>query len=137
MSLFLYDPHAYEYQAVAGVARSSDDIEEAHHWSNVPEKTLLESGYIVNMREHRTERLRNGGFRDYGLDGLAKTRSGSYIGIQAKAYGPRSTITAECLGTFQLATAFIRDKNPVSRGVLVHTPEARKNRVCRNRKNRV
>jgi hypothetical protein len=83
------------------------------------------------MREHRTERLRNGGFRDYGLDGLAKTRSGSYIGIQAKAYGPRSTITAECLGTFQLATAFIRDTIVTAPDRVVAEIRGRAHACCR------
>ena len=125
MSNFLYDPNAYEIQAVAAITASDDDIVESFHWPNVPEKTLLDSGYIVDMAEHRTERLRNGGFRDYGLDGIARMRDDSYIGIQAKAYGPRSTITADCLGTFQLAITFLRERNRASRGVLVHTPEAK------------
>jgi hypothetical protein len=124
MVKFTYDPYAYELQAAREVG-SLDSVTDAVHWAQVPEKMLLDSGYIVDMGSHRTERLRNGGFRDYGLDGLARCADGSYIGIQAKAYGRRSTITASCLGTFQLAITFMREKNALSRGVLIHTPEAR------------
>ena len=60
-----YDPYLYELQAVDAVAADNDTL-EAFHWPNVPESLLLESGYIVSMCEHRMERLRNGGFRDYG-----------------------------------------------------------------------
>ena len=119
-----YDPYLYELQAVDAVAADHDTL-EAFHWPNVPESLLLESGYIVSMCEHRMERLRNGGFRDYGLDGLAKTRSGAFVGIQAKAYGQNSTITMALLGTFTFAVNAIRHVNPVSSGILVHTPEAR------------
>jgi hypothetical protein len=45
---YLYDPYAYELQAVASVA-ADQDIVEAFHWPDVPESLLLESGYIVNM----------------------------------------------------------------------------------------
>jgi superfamily II DNA or RNA helicase len=77
------------------------------------------------MECHRKERLRNGGFRDYGLDGLAITKSGAFIGIQAKAYGPNSTITMSILGTFAFAINSMRDVNLESSGILVHTPDAR------------
>jgi superfamily II DNA or RNA helicase len=119
-----YDPYLYELQAVDAVAADHDTL-EAFHWPNVPESLLLESGYIVSMCEHRMERLRNGGFRDYGLDGLVKTRSGAFVGIQAKAYGQNSTITMALLGTFVFAVNAIRHVNPESSGILVHTPEAR------------
>ena len=122
--MFLYDPHAFELQAVAAVA-SDPDIVQAYHWPNVPESALLDSGYFVGgIGEHRRERLRNGGYRDYGLDGLAQKRSGAYIGIQAKAYGPSSVITFSLLGTFMGAVNAIRARNPESGGILVHTPEA-------------
>ena len=131
--MFAYDPHAFELHAVAAVA-SHPDIVQAFHWPNVPESVLLESGYFVGgLAEHRKERLRNGGYRDYGLDGIAMKRSGAFVGIQAKAYGPNSTITFSLLGTFMGAVNALREKNPESGGVLVHTPESRiENRLASN-----
>ena len=120
----LYDSLSYEIQAVEAVA-AEPDITEAFHWPNVPEQALLESGYFADRGNLRRKRLRNGGFRDYGLDGLAKTASGAFVGIQAKAYGQRTTITMKILGTFWVQVSNMRLVNPDNRGVLVHTPEAR------------
>mgnify|MGYP006085377073 CR=1 FL=1 len=77
-------------------------------WGRVPEWVLLESGYIAGdvLRDHRMARkeARDGGMRrrkEYGLDGMAHDeKEGVFHGIQAKNYGPKTTIVAEKLGTF-------------------------------------
>ena len=79
----------------------------------------------MSMECHRKERLRNGDFRDRGLDGLAITNSGAFIEIQAKAYGPNLTITMSILGTFAFAINSMSDVSSESSDILAHTPEAR------------
>ena len=86
----LYDPLNYEWQAVKHLKATH---ELSYHWSEVPEEDYLRSGWIVDQGAQRRERLKDGGYRDYGLDGLVKVEEGRYIGVQAKAYGPKSMIT--------------------------------------------
>ena len=115
--MFTYNPYEFELHAVAAIA-SDPDIIQAFHWHNVPESALIDSGYFVGgLSEHRTERLRNGGYRDYGLDGLAKKRSGAFVGIQAKAYGPNSTITFSILGTFIGAVIALQPSDPKTKHI--------------------
>ena len=54
-----------------------------------------------------------------------KVKDGLYIGVQAKAYGPDSTLTFTKLGTFLGGRDFLKAKNPENSCLLVHTPETR------------
>lgn len=118
----LYDPAEYEWQTIKFLKRTHERV---HHWSQVPEEDFILSGWIVDQGAQRRERLKDGGYRDYGLDGLVKTEEGRYIGVQAKAYGPDSTVTFKKLGTFLGGRDFLVAKNPENACLLVHTPETK------------
>jgi superfamily II DNA or RNA helicase len=79
----------------------------AWHASVLPENELYEAGLIHNFNEHRMNRIRMRReregkafqYRDYGMDFLAKSPSGTYHACQAKHYTTRK-VTANDVGTF-------------------------------------
>ena len=104
---------------------------DAYHWSVVPEEYLYEAGYITDFNKHRLERLmrkkeKKAGenrVRDYGFDGLAKTRVGDNVvfsGLQAKYY-LNNQVCAGDIGTFLAMQIALMLKNPLSKGFLYTT----------------
>jgi superfamily II DNA or RNA helicase len=77
----------------------------AWHSSVIPENELYEAGVIHSFNKHRMNRIRmrNEGkpfhYRDYGMDFLAKSSSGTYHACQAKHYTTRK-VTAKDIGSF-------------------------------------
>ena len=116
----------YEHEMVRQHIMTHPDT-DAYHWSVVPEQQLYESGYITDFSKHRLERLmRNkeahegNRVRDYGLDGLARSRVGSEVvfhGLQAKYYLKRH-VCASDIGSFLLKQNALTRKNPLSKGYL-------------------
>ncbi len=116
----------YEHEMVRQHIMTHPDT-DAYHWSIVPEQHLYESGYITDFSRHRLERLmRNkeahegNRVRDYGLDGLARSRVGSDVvfhGLQAKYYLKRN-VCASDIGSFLLKQNALTRKNPLSKGYL-------------------
>ena len=116
----------YEHEMVRQHIMTHPDT-DAYHWSVVPEQQLYESGYITDFSKHRLERLmRNkeahegNRVRDYGLDGLARSRVGSEVvfhGLQAKYYLKRN-VCASDIGSFLLKQNALTRKNPLSKGYL-------------------
>ena len=120
---------SYERQAVAAYQQDFPGS-EVWHWGDVPEQVLYDCGWL--RPGHRKRRLNDGGFQEYGLDGVARNPDGSYCGIQCKCYGSNSWITASSLGTFSLVVqADIQPANEAKQvfanpaGILYHTPEAK------------
>ena len=104
---------------------------DAYHWPIVPEEWLYDSGYISDFNKHRLERLmrkkekKEGGnrVRDYGFDGLARTRIGSSVvfsGLQAKYYLQKQ-VCASDIGSFLAMQIALMTKNPLSKGFLYTT----------------
>jgi superfamily II DNA or RNA helicase/sulfur relay (sulfurtransferase) DsrC/TusE family protein len=116
----------YEHEMVRQHMITHPDT-DSYHWSVVPEQQLYESGYITDFSKHRLERLmRNkevhegNRVRDYGLDGLARSRVGSDVvfhGLQAKYYLKRN-VCASDIGSFLLKQNALTRKNPLSKGYL-------------------
>ena len=116
----------YEHEMVRQHIMTHPDT-DAYHWSVVPEQQLYESGYITDFSKHRLERLmRNkeahegNRVRDYGLDGLARSRVGSEVvfhGLQAKYYLKRN-VCASDIGSFLLKQNALTRKNSLSKGYL-------------------
>ena len=116
----------YEHEMVRQHIMTHPDT-DAYHWSVVPEQQLYDSGYITDFSKHRLERLMRkkeahdgNRVRDYGLDGLARSRVGSEVvfhGLQAKYYLKRN-ICASDIGSFLLKQNALTRKNPLSKGYL-------------------
>ena len=116
----------YEHEMVRQHMITHPDT-DAYHWSVVPEQQLYESGYITDFSKHRLERLmrkkeahEGNRVRDYGLDGLARSRVGSEVvfhGLQAKYYLKRN-VCASDIGSFLLKQNALTRKNPLSKGYL-------------------
>ena len=121
----------YEYEMVRQHILTTPDT-DAYHWSIVPEEWLYESGYITDFNKHRLERLmrkkekKEGGnrVRDYGFDGLARTRIDSssvvFNGLQAKYY-IHNQVCAGDIGSFLAMQISLTLKNPSSKGYLYTT----------------
>lgn len=121
----------YEHEVIRQY-RLSQPGAEVWHWSNVPEDHLYEAGYITDYNKLRLERLMNkrdktretNRLKDYGLDGLVRTRCGenkyTYNAIQAKYYLTRQ-ITASDIGTFLASQLMLSVKNNKSKGYLYTT----------------
>lgn len=80
-----------------------DTNNETYHWSNIPDKILIDSGYFENEEELRQRRKnKNGSLQEYGIDGISiyKNKNGEniYNPLQMKLW--KNTICANDLGTF-------------------------------------
>ena len=120
----------YEHEMVRQHILITPDT-DAYHWSIVPEEYLYESGYISDFNKHRLERLmrkkdkKEGAnrVRDYGFDGLARTRIGSSVvfnGLQAKYYIHKQVCAGD-IGSFFAMQISLTLKNPLSKGYLYTT----------------
>ena len=120
----------YEHEMIHQHILTNPDT-DAYHWSIVPEEWLYDSGYISDFNKHRLERLmrkkekKEGGnrVRDYGFDGLARTRIGPSVvfsGLQAKYYLQKQ-VCASDIGSFLAMQIALMTKNPLSKGFLYTT----------------
>jgi len=120
----------YEHEMVRQHILTTPDT-DAYHWSMVPEEYLYESGYISDFNKHRLERLMRkkekkegeNRVRDYGFDGLARTRIGSSVifnGLQAKYYIHKQ-VCASDIGSFFAMQISLTLKNLLSKGFLYTT----------------
>ena len=120
----------YEHEMVRQHVLTIPDT-DAYHWSIVPEEYLYESGYISDFNKHRLERLMKkkdkkegeNRVRDYGFDGLARTRIGSSVvfnGLQAKYYIHKQVCAGD-IGSFFAMQISLTLKNPLSKGYLYTT----------------
>ncbi len=97
MAALAYEHHVIEYHRT-----KKDRVQSVWHWSNVPHDALVDSGWWVDLETHRKRRLGPGEINccsEYGLDGLALNKDGSYTGIQAKNW-KKCALTPTKLGTF-------------------------------------
>lgn len=126
--------YEYEHQCVENF-RTLNPSATVYHISQVGEDILYECGWIPKhdtaMRDIRLARLSNGGFVEYGLDGLAKNSDGSFTGLQSKLY-LRKMLKTECIATFvEACSGYIHISNeergilPDLEGVLYCPPETR------------
>ena len=96
------DWRRYEHRCIDHHGRRRPES-RVYHFSQVGEEVLRESGWIpegeLSMRNVRLARLKNRGFQEYGLDGIARNPDGSYTGIQVKLYR-RRMLTASDIATF-------------------------------------
>lgn len=84
------------------------------HWPQIPEEHLVRSGCLT--RHARTKR----GYQEYGLDGLALTATGSYVGLQAKCYMSHKRISANRLGSFFHVIARMRHFDVRNSGIVYY-----------------
>ena len=125
----------YEHQSIAKhIEDNPNDI--MHHWSNIPENLLEDSGYINDKNRTRKRRMiaraeqrsknneKKKPPQEYGLDGLGfrYTENGEiiYLPQQAK-YRTSNLLTASDLGSFHIACDNIIYKHPNSKGYLYYT----------------
>lgn len=120
----------YEHHMVRQHKLTHNDT-DVFHWSLVPEEWLFDAGYITDFNKHRHERLMRkkekkegeNRVRDYGFDGLARTRLGDneiYSGLQAKYYLERQ-VCAKDIGSFLATQITLTLKNNLSKGYLYTT----------------
>jgi superfamily II DNA or RNA helicase len=123
--------HAMEYELEVVRRHALLPSTEVFHWPRVPEDWLYDCGYITDYNKHRHERLMRkkemeagkNRVRDYGFDGLARTRIDSvyvYSGIQAKYYLSKQ-VCASDIGSFLASQISLMLKNPLSKGYLYTT----------------
>lgn len=98
-----------------------------YHWSIIPDKVLIDSGYFESEDELREKRKKcKGLLREYGLDGISceiiENENNIYHGIQVKLWN--NTICANDLGTF--TSVIINRFSDKSKGYLYHTSHLEK-----------
>ena len=82
-------PMEYEKFCVQ-IAQDTHPGSTAWHWLDVPEEELLASGWRLRPGRH-SRRVADGGYCDFGLDGLLRVAANEYSGLQMKLYGERTT----------------------------------------------
>lgn len=80
-----------------------DTNNETYHWSKIPDKILIDSGYFENEEELRQRRKnKNGVLQEYGIDAISIRKNNNneniYNPLQMKLW--KNTICANDLGTF-------------------------------------
>lgn len=106
--------------------------EETYHWSNIPDKILIDSGYFKSYEKLRLRRKKNKSriLQEYGLDAISLKKIDEnkiiYNGLQMKLWN--NTICANHLGTFMsvIYNRFI-PKSSESLGYLYYTSKLENN----------
>jgi hypothetical protein len=103
-----------------------DFNQKTYHWSLIPDKVLIDSGYFESEELLRERRKKNKGvLKEYGLDAISIENIDNnviYHGIQVKLWN--ETICANQLGTF--TSVIINRFSEQSKGYLYHTSKLEK-----------